>query len=472
MIGHLIAKWGLPDCQDYQARWMAAAFTLYGLVAVSLLAINVPPFQIADEPAHFQRAAQVARGDIVGTRFSETGANGKLVVKAGGSLDPAILEATSPFASLAFHPEVRATRGLWASDIHWSDKLALQSFQTVNYPPFFYLPSAIGVLAGQKAGLSVVQTLTLSRLLTGFTTVILGAVAIAIAGGAAAWIFTILTLPMSLSLIASVSQDAMILGCSALAGALLMRVTRWPGARNGTLMAGLALMLSLVAMARPPYGALAVLPLAIRRAPWRPRFLAAAAVATCVTIWSAIVAGTTLTEVGGVVGANTATQLAMLRDDPLLGVSAVWGSLFQYWRGYAVSFIGQLGWLDTKLPVSYHLAAITMLGMAALNAVLQIKGERIGAGSRLVIAAGLLFSIIGIFSLLYVTWTAPGLHIVEGVSGRYFLSLALAGTSLLPAFGSSRLAIIHKPLWIIIVMFPIVSLAVVMRVVVLRYYLG
>ena len=472
MIGDLLAKSGSADRQDYHAQWMAAAFALYGLMAVSLLAINVPPFQVTDETSHFQRAAQVAQGDIIGTRFSDVGANGSPQVTAGGPLDPALIEAITPFNSVAFYPEVRATRRLWAPDIHWSDKLALQSFPTVNYPPFFYVPSAIGVLVGREAGLSVVETLTVSRLLTGLTAVALGAMAIAIAGGAAAWIFTILTLPMSLSLIASASQDAMHLGCSALAGALLMRALRWPSARNGTLITGLTVMLGLVAMARPAYGALATLPLAIIKMPWRWRILATAAVAACVTIWWTIVAATTLTEIGADVGADAATQLARLRDDPLLAASAMWGALTQYWPAYSMSFIGQLGWLDTTLPISYHIAAKTMLGMAALTAMLEIRGERISVGSRLVIAAGLLLSVTGIFVLLYLSWTTPGRPIVEGVQGRYFLPLALAGTALLPALGHSRLASLHRPLLIMVVMFPVVSLAVVMRAIVLRYYLG
>ena len=470
MIGDLLANSGSP--RDYHARWMAAAFVLYGLMAVSLLAINVPPFQVTDETSHFQRAAQVAQGDIIGIRFSEAGANGSPQVTAGGALDPALIEAITPFNSLAFYPDERATRRLWAPDIHWSDKLSLQSFPTVNYQPFFYVPSAIGVLVGRAAGLSVVKTLTVSRLLTGLTAVALGTMAIAIAGGAAAWIFAILTLPMSLSLIASVSPDAMNLGCSALAGALLMRALRWPSARNGTLIVGFTVMLGLVAMARPAYGALAALPLAITKVPWRWRILSAAAIAACVTIWWTIVAAKTMTEVGADVGADAAAQLARLRDDPLLAARAVWGALTQHGPAYSRSFIGQLGWLDTPLPISYHIAAKTMLGVAALTAMLEIGGARIGVASRLVIAAGLLLAVAGIFALLYLTWTAPGRATVAGVQGRYFLPLALAGTALLPALGHSRLAGLHKPLLIMVVMFPVVSLAVVMHEIVLRYYLG
>jgi hypothetical protein len=51
------------------ARWMAAAFVLYGLLATAFLAINMPPFQNPDEPAHFLRAAQVAEAGWSGPGF-------------------------------------------------------------------------------------------------------------------------------------------------------------------------------------------------------------------------------------------------------------------------------------------------------------------------------------------------------------------------------------------------------------------
>ena len=52
-----------------QPRLLAAAFVLYGLAATAFLAINMPPFQNPDEPNHFLRAAQLADGGLVGTRF-------------------------------------------------------------------------------------------------------------------------------------------------------------------------------------------------------------------------------------------------------------------------------------------------------------------------------------------------------------------------------------------------------------------
>lgn len=456
------------------ARWMAAAFVLYGLLATAFLAINMPPFQNPDELAHFLRAAQVADGGLVGTRFSTMEADKSRHITAGGWADPALLTAFAPFNKLIFHSDTRATRASWAPRVHWSDTRVMESFpNTAIYPPLFYMPSAIGVLVGRVARMTVVQTLVVSRLLTGVAAVAVGAAAIACAGGAAVWIFAILTLPMSLSLIASSSQDALLLACSALAGALLVRTLRWPSGRNGEMLAGLVVTLGLVAIARPPYGALAMLPLALTKVRLRWRILAAAAIAACVTVWSGVAAATALTNIGGFIGADPAAQLARLRGDPLLVVQVAWETLTQYWRAYLETFVGQLGWLDTALPCAYHAAAHAMLGIAAMAAMLGLRGERISVGSCLVIAVGLLLSVAGVFAIQYLTWTVPGHATVEGVMGRYFLPIALAGGGLLPALGGTRWARLgHNALVVVVAAFPVVTLAVVMRAVVLRYYLG
>lgn len=453
--------------------WLAAAFVLYGLVATTFLAINMPPFQNADEPNHFLRAAQLADGGLVATRFPTAAADGAARIAAGGLADPAMWTASVPFRELFFHPERRAKSTYWTPDVYWSATRVMQEFpNTAVYPPLFYAPSAIGVLAGRAAGATVLQTLTLSRLLTGVAAVALGALAIACASGAAVWIFAILTLPMSLALIASSSQDALLLSCSALAGAMLVRALRWPIERNGTALWGLVVALSLVAMARPPYAALAILPLALKKVRWRWRILTAGTIAVCAAAWWAIAAATALTNSGAFVGANPPEQLALLYHNPLLVAHVAWATLELYWRAYLEGFVGWLGWLDTALPPAYHAAAQAMLGVAAIAAMLGLRGERISADSRSMMALGLLVSAGGLFASLYLTWTAPGHAVVEGVQGRYFLPLALVGTGLLPMLGDGRRTRLHKALAAAVLLFPIVSLAVVMRAVTLRYYLG
>jgi len=54
--------------------------------------------------------------------------------------------ALAPFNALPFHFDRRATRAMWEPRVHWSGERVMQAYpNTVNYPPFFYAPSAIGV---------------------------------------------------------------------------------------------------------------------------------------------------------------------------------------------------------------------------------------------------------------------------------------------------------------------------------------
>jgi uncharacterized membrane protein len=460
------------------ARQLAAVFFLLGLVAVALLAVNIPPFQSADEPAHFLRAAQLADGGVVGTRYFSVEPDGRRRALQGGMVDPAILTATMPFMSLAFHPEIRATRTQWASNVHWSGQRVMGSFQTSSYSPVFYVPSAIGILIGRTADMTIVQTLMLSRILTGTAAVALTAIAISFAGGAAPWLFAIMALPMSLSLMASSSQDGLLFACSALAGALMVRVIRSPGAQNGMVLACLGLCLGLMGMARPAYGALAAAPLGLTKVQWRWRIMAAAIAGGCTALWSALVAVGVMTNVGDFLGVDPQAQWELIYHDPMRAWNVLSDTLRLYWPVYLMTFIGQLGWADTVLPAAYHTAVHFMLGAAALATMLGSGREPVIAAHRLITTFCLVLSVVGIFGLVYLTWTVPGNPTVVGVQGRYFTPLALACVTLLPGISrpdwtwTRTVMWTHKVLLMFIGMFPIITLAVTMRAIVLRYYLG
>jgi uncharacterized membrane protein len=460
--------------EDTLAHRIAVAFILYGLLATAFLAINVPPFQNPDEPMHFMRASQIADGRLISGRFTRTEADGSRRLLSGGPVDPAIWAAFAPFNPLIFHPETKASRADWAPGVHWSAERSDGDIQFMaSYPPLFYAPSVVGILAGRYAGATIVQTLTLSRLLTGATAVAVGAVAIATAGAAGLWIFAILTLPMSLWLIASCSQDALTLAFAALAASMLVRLLRWPREQNPSALVWLGIAIALVGIARPPYGALSLLPLVLTRISWRTRILTASACAASVVAWSAISQATTLTNVGAIVGADPARQIELLRADPLMVVQLMINTIRLQWPGYLITFIGQLGWLDTALPHWYHRVACWMLVIAATGTALSMsQGEGVSLRARLVIGSSLLIAALGVVGLQYLTWTPPGQMVIDGVQGRYFLPLALPIAALLPALGDTRLSWPRHALTLAVVTFPIVSIAVVMRQVVLRYYLG
>ena len=74
-----------------------------------------------------------------------------------------------------------------------------------------------------------------------------------------------------------------------------------------------------------------------------------------------------------------------------------------------------------------------------------------------------------VFLVQYLTWTQVGLIFVDGVAGRYFLPLALFWPGSPPGCRAAGWTGRSCSPWLL---FPAISLAVVMRAVILRYYLG
>ena len=87
---------------------------------------------------------------------------------------------------------------------------------------------------------------------------------------------------------------------------------------------------------------------------------------------------------------------------------------------YQQSFIGILGWLDTRLPTVAYPALWAGLGVAAL-ASLSFKELRRDWPVRLLLLGVALMSFGLIFLALLVSWTPHPASLVQGVQGRYFV---------------------------------------------------
>ena len=194
----------------------------------------------------------------------------------------------------------------------------------------------------------------------------------------------------------------------------------------------------------------------------------------CVTVWSAVVATWSLTNYGAfIMGADPAAQLELLKNDPSMIFTIALRTVITYWHEYAVQFVGQLGWLDVTLPPFYHLAARLILIVGLIAATLGLGGLRVGLARRLTIVGALSLSLGGVFFLVYVTFNAPGNLTVDAVVGRYFIPIVLSGSLLLSGIANSRWRLgLYIALVMALVTFPVVSISIVSRALVLRYYLG
>jgi uncharacterized membrane protein len=429
-------------------RVLAALFALYASLAVLLLALDMPPFMNPDEGAHAERADAIAH----------------LGLMAGGA-DTGIAAALQPFRHVIAHPDQKVTPAMYAP-VPWGERTQAVPANTAIYPPIFYLPAAASIRAGQWAGWSVLPTLTLARLATGLVSVAIAAPGVAMAESGALWLFAILLLPMSLGQMAALSQDGPMIGTAALATGLYINLlcsgrAHWRGA-----FVAMNLALACLAMGRPPYAALAILPLTAPGVPRAARCAGCGFVLAATAGWCWVAATRSGVDMGNFGEQDPAAQLRFLLHQPWDIFSIGWNTLHLYSKDYIVEFIGQLGWLDVPLPSLYHKAAVAMLALAACACWAAGSGARARAWPVVMsIAAGS----FGIFLIEYLTWTEVGADVVMGIQGRYFLVLTLVAGGILtkPWAAPTR-----ATRWLAapVLLFPILSIATVSHYVGLRYH--
>jgi uncharacterized membrane protein len=437
---------------------MAQLFALFGTLSVLLLATLMPPWQNPDEGAHFARADQI----------SHLGLIARCGPAAPPQFDAGVL--INPFDNVPFHQAARVKRELYAP-IAWGGRVANCMPNTSIYPPTFYVPAAIAIALGRVSGLTVLPTQELARAAGGLAAVLVGSVAIALAGPAAIWLFAVLTLPMSLTQMAAVSQDGLMIATGALATALTLSLQststryRWAG------FAALFIAVLLVATARPPYFALAALLLLIPDIPRALRALAAALVLAVLGWWCWLTVARTGVDMGhfGPGNVDAKAQLVGLLYPPWRIVSVAYTTLTNYYGFYLETFLGRPGWLDIYMPFPFLWAVAAMLCMAGLVAWRGSSGVR-SRHFALYAGLGVLAVCTAIFGIQFLTWTPVGDATVEGVQGRYFLVPVLAAGLLFvrPRPSGSRLAAVFS--WPVL-LFPIVTLVVTLHRILLRYYL-
>lgn len=426
----------------------------------------MPPYQVADEGAHFLRADDVELGHPLGYR---SGAN------SGGIVDQGIAASFSIFYPIVLHPENKATAAMFdrAAVIGWKSNKSFSDFANTSiYPPIFYSVSALAIAIGKMTDLPVTSTLTLARTFNGVVGVGLGASSIALAGVAGPWFFLLLTLPMTLAQMASASQDALLFPTAAVAAALFIRLLRVERSDIGG-FALLCVLLAVVSTGRVTYGTLALLPVTLYRIDLLYRFLGAVAVAVAAAAigWSWIASSFALVQFG-LPGANASGQVQHILAQPWSVFDLAVNTIRYQYDLYLESFVGKLGWLDVRLPSLYLALAwgVILLGILT-SATVGPLTRRAGAVTGIVTFA-LLASAAALFAALYVSWTPVGNFIVDGVQGRYFIPLAFFVPALLATGPRPLLGRSGGAAKIVIARFPILTIPVLITSIVMRYYQG
>lgn len=331
-------------------------------------------------------------------------------------------------------PPVDPNRYETARAIGWKGQTIRADFRnTVQYAPFAYIPQAAALAIGKSLGLSVMDSYVLARAFAAAVASILVVTAVVMLWrtGASVFVLSLLLLPMSVFLIASTSQDGILLGVGALLAAVVARsFDREPG-RDRWLPYAATACLTVLALARLPY--LALLPVLWMPALWSHsdgrRFTVRLPMVFCTAFVLAAFAGwMAMTEPVRVKVyplddkvVSTADQIMFLVHNPAFVWDLARNTLAVNRMSYTMGFIGVLGWLSIVLPQwGYRLAMASLL--ATFAAVPPPANRRVADVSLVVLA--LILTSGGMFLAQYLTWTAVGAPVIDGIQGRYFLPIA------------------------------------------------
>ena len=330
---------------------LALLFLVLACPTVLIQVYCTPPIQVADEENHFLRALQVADGHLFGRKIEGN--------DAGGMLDPAAPIFAHNFDALKFAPERKLDNDTSeaAAALRWEEApVAPAAFpNTAIYPFFLYLPASVGLAVGRALQLSVLDSFYMGRLATALTAVAVASLALAVCGRGRTLLFVILCFPMTLSLFASVSQDAMSIALGTFAAAAWSGYVSRGAAMPAAVRAVVALALGAVAAARIPLMPLYVLALLPTRPSmsgrFRPRLVDVAAAAAglvpvAVGIYGAHAAKVPFRAGDGV---SPIGQLRWMAVHPLEALTVAARTLGIDTLRHLRELVGVLGWLDTDL---------------------------------------------------------------------------------------------------------------------------
>lgn len=461
----------LPD------RWFyTLTYGFFALPLVIFLAIKVPAFQVPDETSHFARADQITHGEFFPTKRELPDKAGDFTV--GGTLDKGILKASRDYRYLIFRPDLKVDpeKTKNADSVQWGND-AWQDTRSVSvYPPVHYFVSALGIVIGKSLSMTITETLTLSRLMNGLIAALLIMTALFTLKRGTGISFVILMLPMSLSQIASTSQDAICIATAALCVAYISHINDdMPSVQRRVILTVSSILLLVIATARPPYIALALFYLYYaflyrRHAHLRNELLVAfIGSLSAVILWSIYIA-TFVSVPFGPEGVDYKEQALFILHSPIAWLGILIESWLQRWNFYAVSFIANLGHLDTSFPSYYYVLAGLTLCCAFLAGI--FNSERANNSwfrQETIIALTIItITVLGIYAVLYISWSPLNNPIIEGVQGRYFIPVAL----FLSLCASRKLVMSRRELAcrVVIFCFSITTISTTPFVIFNRYY--
>lgn len=452
-------------------RTLSARFFLLSMVFGALIIVVLPPFQSPDDATHFYRAYQVSEGGLVSIRKDNLW---------GGEIPASLVETAVTFLRvLPFAPEQKHD---YRETLEWL-RFPLNPGQRVfrNFPnsaytsPVAYVPQALGIALGRWFEPSPLGLMYLGRLANLLLCSLLIMLAIHLAPVHQEVFFLLGLMPMAMFGRCALSADGATTGLAFVLTALILKAAagpeeyvRWPT------LAGLALAAALAVQCKTVYVFLPFLffIIPVQRLGGGRRYLKAAALVLGAALlswlaWSRIVSKLYI-PCSSRAAADLSEPIGFILADPVRFLGMIVQNHLEHAGDYLVSFVGVMGWWDTKLP----LAHVVLYTLALLAAAACCYGTaRVSWRTRGIAGALALASAALLAASQYIVWNAPGSLKIEMMQGRYFIPVAPLGfLALAGIFRPSEPARARARL--ILELVAVASLAATVVVIYRRYYVG
>ncbi|WP_379135456.1 DUF2142 domain-containing protein [Paenibacillus sp. sgz500958] len=418
-------------------------FLSLGLIFGLLFVFLIPPLQTADEDSHFKKSYMISSLHL----FPEVNQDGII----GSYIPQSILDFESNHRFLMGNMDAKYTYKSLYFDTHLEvNKGAgvFAEYSTSGANPILFLPQSLGMFLLKITvdnpvfhwgdSISPANYIYAGRMFNLLFYLIACYFAIRIIPFMKTTLFLIALMPMTFSLAASLSYDAIIISTILLFVAVLFRLCFDSGVPKVTkrdLYTFIVFSILLIQFKQVYYPLMLLvwlIPLSKfqdQKEKIRWFFIILASGIASYVLWSIfmklLLAGGSSTTVS-----HALDQVKFILGSPMEYARILVHSLLEGAKFYFIGFVGNLGWLDTNFPYlfifMYYFVLIASVLLDRVKPGIQVSMRNKG----IIFLMGLLIIVL-IETALYVIWTSVdgiggvGAPVISGVQSRYFLPISL-----------------------------------------------
>lgn len=442
-------------------------FLILSLFFGVILVFVTPAFQVPDEQFHFLHSYQVAEWN-----FSAQQKDGKW----GILIPKSVAKTMGVNQNLIAHPENRIDYS--NAFLYLSTRLNVKERTHIDFAhisPIPHLPQALGIYFGTQLDLSPLILMYFGRITNLLTFILLVYFAIKIIPVFKRFTAFCSLMPMTLFQAASLSYDSLLIASSLLFIATILRITfsdERPYTRDIVMMILLAVIISAIKI---PYYLLALLYFIIpyqkigsKKGYFAVLILLFTMPLLGMIIWKqSMVAFHLIPPSTGGTDIIPTNQMSYLFTQSSVFMPAIPRTILKNIYFYPQSFIGILGWLDTRLPKWFYFFYTFFLFFFSITD--SNKNISVNITKKCIFA----FVFSGIFLLIakimFLFWTKPGSSTIEGIQGRYFIPICLPAFLLFYNKRCGRIGFLNNNILPVLVI--IVSLIITIVTLLKRYYI-